>query len=68
MKTFKVGDLVKHTSRIKWRNQDARGMVVEITNSIAGPSYCKVLWVNEPREEYSTVYPQSLELVAKGSK
>ena len=69
---FKIGDLVKHTSRIKWRNQDARGMIVETTNSMAGPSYCKVLWVNEPDAGYSnSISPEfrscceRLKIVAK---
>ena len=66
-KIFNIGDLVKHASKIKWRDQDALGCVVEVLDHHS----IRVEWLNhKPRHNPDhalpkTFYNKSLELVAR---
>ena len=70
---FQKGDLVKNHSRISWRNQEARGVVVRC-KPYPGPRndeqdvYVKWIYPHDYHEGIILCLNHSLELVASGGR
>jgi len=67
---FKIGDLIKHSSEISWRNQSHRGIVVEVRKAECSGIHdvVTVVWANHgPDMAFGTTkfYDNSIELVAR---
>jgi hypothetical protein len=66
---FAAGDLVKHKSRITWRDQRVRGIVTKVDYEFGHVPVLTIVWskvvIDGTVERY---YANSIELVARKSK
>jgi len=65
---FAVGDLVKHNSRISWRDQKVRGIVTKVDYRFGSEPVLTIVWAKVIPDVINKYYAKSIELVARKSK